>query len=129
MTLKLITYINFYEIFKTTYNGWMKYYILLLYHFSYWMKYYILLWTLKGILRAFELVLGLKVNFSKSCVLGVNVSEDFIRLASVFLNCKVGVVPFKYLGLPVGANSRRASLGNLCYKLSDNILVVGVINM
>jgi hypothetical protein len=67
------------------------------------------LWTLKAILRAFELVSGLKVNFSKSCVLGVNVSEDFMRLASTFLNCKVGVVPFKYLGLPVGANSRRAS--------------------
>jgi hypothetical protein len=38
--------------------------------------------------------------------MGVNVSNDFIR---AFLNCKVGLVPFKYLGLPVGANPRRAS--------------------
>jgi hypothetical protein len=67
------------------------------------------LWSLKAILRAFELVSGLKVNFSKSCVMGVNVSNDFIRIASAFLNCKVGLVPFKYLGLPVGANPRRAS--------------------
>jgi hypothetical protein len=67
------------------------------------------LWILKAILRSFEIVSGLKVNFSKSCVMGVNVSNDFIRLASVFLNCKVGSVPFKYLGLPVGANPRRAS--------------------
>ncbi|MCH85394.1 LINE-1 reverse transcriptase like [Trifolium medium] len=67
------------------------------------------LWTLKAILRGFELVSGLKVNFSKSCVMGVNVSNDFIRLASAFLNCRVGSVPFKYLGLPVGANPRRAS--------------------
>jgi hypothetical protein len=67
------------------------------------------LWTLKAILRSFELVSGLKVNFSKSCVLGVNVSNDFIRLASVFLNCKVGSVPFKYLGLPVGANPKRVT--------------------
>ncbi|PNX87107.1 ribonuclease H, partial [Trifolium pratense] len=41
--------------------------------------------------------------------MGVNVSRDFMRLASTFLNCRVGVVPFKYLGLPVGANPRRAS--------------------
>jgi hypothetical protein len=67
------------------------------------------LWSLKAILRAFELVSGLKVNFWKSCVMGVNVSNDFIRLASLFLNSKIGSVPFKYLGLPVGANPRRAS--------------------
>ncbi|CAJ2647958.1 unnamed protein product [Trifolium pratense] len=40
--------------------------------------------------------------------MGVNVSNDFIRLASAFLNCRVGSVPFKYSGLPVGANPRRA---------------------
>jgi hypothetical protein len=67
------------------------------------------LWSLKAILRAFELVSGLKVNFWKSCVMGINVSNDFIRLASLFLNSKIGSVPFKYLGLPVGANPRRAS--------------------
>ncbi|XP_045802983.1 uncharacterized protein LOC123896664 [Trifolium pratense] len=37
--------------------------------------------------------------------MGVNVSNDFMRLASTFLNCTVGVLPFKYLGLLVGANS------------------------
>jgi hypothetical protein len=39
--------------------------------------------------------------------MGLNVSQDFMRLASVFLNCRVGSIPFKYLGLPVGANVRR----------------------
>ncbi|KAK2446576.1 hypothetical protein QL285_017365 [Trifolium repens] len=67
------------------------------------------LWSLKAILRGFEKVSGLKVNFAKSCVIGVNVSDNFIRLASAFLNCRVGSVPFKYLGLPVGANPRRAT--------------------
>jgi hypothetical protein len=43
------------------------------------------LWTLKAILRAFEMVSGLKVNFWKSCVMGVNVSNDFIRLAHLSL--------------------------------------------
>jgi hypothetical protein len=67
------------------------------------------LWTLKAILRGFEMVSGLKVNFLKSSILGVNVSADFMRLASVFLDSRIGSVPFKYLGLPVGANIRRAS--------------------
>jgi hypothetical protein len=67
------------------------------------------LWTLKAVMRAFEMVSGLKVNFWKSNILGVNVSQDFMRLASVFLNCRTGSIPFKYLGLPVGANIRRVS--------------------
>ncbi|KAK2406586.1 hypothetical protein QL285_042301 [Trifolium repens] len=65
------------------------------------------LWALKAILRGFEMVSGLKVNFWKSSIMGLNVSQDFMRLASVFLNCRVGSIPFKYLGLPVGANVRR----------------------
>jgi hypothetical protein len=65
------------------------------------------LWALKAILRGFEMVFGLKVNFWKSSLMGVNVSQQFLRLASVFLNCRIGAVPFKYLGLLVGANIRR----------------------
>jgi hypothetical protein len=64
------------------------------------------LWTLKAILRGFEMVSGLKVNFWKSSLMGINVSQEFMSLVSTFLNCKIGVVPFKYLGLPVGANPR-----------------------
>ncbi|KAK2387063.1 hypothetical protein QL285_060888 [Trifolium repens] len=67
------------------------------------------LWTLKAVLRGFELCSGLKVNFWKSSLMGINVSQSFMRLASIFLNCRMGVMPFKYLGLPVGANPRRAS--------------------
>ncbi|MCI70353.1 RNA-directed DNA polymerase (Reverse transcriptase), partial [Trifolium medium] len=50
---------------------------------------------------------GLKVNFWKSCIMGINVSEEFLVMASDFLNCRVGRTPFKYLGLPVGANPRK----------------------
>jgi hypothetical protein len=67
------------------------------------------LWALKAILRGFEMVSGLKVNFWKSNFMGVNVSHEFLTLASVFLNCRVISIPFKYLGLPIGANPRRAS--------------------
>jgi hypothetical protein len=67
------------------------------------------LWALKAILRGFEMVSGLKVNYWKSSLMGVNVSHDFMTLASTFLNCKTSTIPFKYLGLPVGANPRRLS--------------------
>jgi hypothetical protein len=67
------------------------------------------LWAIKAVLRGFEMVSGLKVNFWKSCIMGVNVSDDFLQTATDFLNCRLGRMPFKYLGLPVGSNPRLAS--------------------
>jgi hypothetical protein len=67
------------------------------------------LWTLKAILRGFELIFGLKVNYWKSCLIGVNVADDFLVMATNFLNCRTGGIPFKYLGLPVCANPRKFS--------------------
>jgi len=64
------------------------------------------LWTMKSVLRGFEMASGLKIYFSKSPLIGVNVSEEFMAMASNFLNCRVGGLPFKYLGLPVGANPK-----------------------
>lgn len=58
------------------------------------------LWTLKAILRRFELVSGLRVNFHKGCLIVVNVSADFLRVASSLLNCKVGdsIHVFRFTG-------------------------------
>ncbi|MCI06917.1 LINE-1 reverse transcriptase like, partial [Trifolium medium] len=67
------------------------------------------LWTMKAILRWFELISGLKVNFFKSRLFGVNVCNAFMDQAASFLHCKKGNFPFVYLGLPVGANPRKAS--------------------
>jgi hypothetical protein len=68
------------------------------------------LWALKAILRGFETVSDLKVNYWKSNLMGVNVSNEFLTVASDFLNCRVNSIPFKYLGLPIGANLRHASM-------------------
>ncbi|GAU42324.1 hypothetical protein TSUD_25500 [Trifolium subterraneum] len=65
------------------------------------------LWTLEAILRSFELASGLKVNFAKSCVMGVKVNSNFLGMAERFLHCRVGSLPFMYLGLPVGENPRK----------------------
>ncbi|MCH95804.1 RNA-directed DNA polymerase (Reverse transcriptase) [Trifolium medium] len=67
------------------------------------------LWCMKAILRWFELISGLKVNFYKSKLFGINLEDGFLDLAASFLKCKIGIFPFIYLGLPVGANPRRQS--------------------
>lgn len=40
----------------------------------------------------------------------MNVERDFIEMACDFLNCSEGALPFKYLGLPVGANPGRTTM-------------------
>jgi hypothetical protein len=67
------------------------------------------LWSLKAILRGFEMASGLKVNFWKSGLSGVNVSARFLEMACNFLNCRLSSIPFKYLGLYIGANPRSES--------------------
>lgn len=67
------------------------------------------LWAMKALLRCFELVSGLTVKFYKSRVIGMNVKHNFQHDVAVFLNCKQGDIPFKYLGVPIGANSRSLS--------------------
>ncbi|GAU44838.1 hypothetical protein TSUD_280390 [Trifolium subterraneum] len=65
------------------------------------------LWTIKTVLRSFEIVSGLKVNFYKSKIYGINLDDSFLRAASSFLNCAVEEIPFCFLGIPVGVNPRR----------------------
>ncbi|GAU24569.1 hypothetical protein TSUD_149100 [Trifolium subterraneum] len=65
------------------------------------------LWTFKTVLRGFELVSGLKINFMKSKLYGLNVEDEFLAAGSTFLSCRSDAIPFKFLGIPVGANPRR----------------------
>ncbi|GAU49405.1 hypothetical protein TSUD_92510 [Trifolium subterraneum] len=65
--------------------------------------------ALRTILVLFEKVFGLKVNFHKSMLVGVNIGDSWLSEATVVLGCKVGKVPFMYLGLPVGGDPRRLS--------------------
>ena len=59
------------------------------------------------ILRGFEVVLGLCVNFSKTKIYGVNLKEDFLSVAASFLSCDKGNIPFRFLGVSVGMKPRR----------------------
>lgn len=67
------------------------------------------LWAIKAILRSFEMVSGLKINFLKSCLFNLNVDDGYLQVGSTFLCCRVVQMPFTYLGLPIGANPRKTS--------------------
>ncbi|PNX58080.1 ribonuclease H, partial [Trifolium pratense] len=64
-------------------------------------------WALRALLVLFETMSGLKVNFNKSMLVGVNIPESWLCEASSALCCKVEKIPFIYLGLPIGGDSRR----------------------
>ncbi|XP_058726027.1 uncharacterized protein LOC131597339 [Vicia villosa] len=49
---------------------------------------------------------GLKVNYHKSCLVGINICQCWLQEAANILNCKIGSTPFNYLGLPIGVNHR-----------------------
>ena len=52
---------------------------------------------------------GLKVNFNKSLLVGINISDSWLNEAAAVLSCKVGKISFLYIVLPFGGNSRRLS--------------------
>ena len=57
-------------------------------------------------LRSFELVSGLKINFAKSHFRTIGMSMQWMKNAATYLNCSLLSVPFSYLGIPMGANPR-----------------------
>ena len=64
--------------------------------------------AIKVILRSFELVSGLKINFSNSSFGTNGMSESWNEDAARYLNYRLLAIPFLYLGLPIGANPRRS---------------------
>ena len=69
--------------------------------------------ALRATLIIFESLSGLKVIFHKSLLVGVNISDSWMFEAAAVLSCKVGKIPFMYLGLPIGGNPRRLSFWDL----------------
>ncbi|GLT40913.1 hypothetical protein SLA2020_150100 [Shorea laevis] len=68
------------------------------------------IWAAKSIMRIFELVSGLKINFGKSQLVGINVSEEWMSKMAHILNCKQGKLPCRYLGVPIGGSVKKISL-------------------
>ncbi|KEH17411.1 hypothetical protein MTR_0017s0190 [Medicago truncatula] len=63
--------------------------------------------AMRAVLVLFEAMSRLKVNFNKSMLVGVNVSDSWLNEAASILRCRVGKVLFVYLGLSIGGDPRR----------------------
>ncbi|CAJ2637549.1 unnamed protein product [Trifolium pratense] len=63
--------------------------------------------ALRAVLVLFETMSVLKVNFNKSMLVGINVPDSWLGEAASALCCKVGKIPFLYLGLQIGGDPRR----------------------
>jgi hypothetical protein len=63
--------------------------------------------TMRAVLLLFEEVSGLKVNFHKSMLTGVNIPDSWLSEAASVMSCRRGGIPFIYLGLPIGGDSRK----------------------
>ncbi|WVZ85042.1 hypothetical protein U9M48_032004 [Paspalum notatum var. saurae] len=63
--------------------------------------------NMKIILRAFEKLSGLKINFHKGELFCYGEAKDFVEHYSQIFGCGVGNLPFRYLGIPM--NHKRLS--------------------
>ncbi|XP_021991187.1 uncharacterized protein LOC110887939 [Helianthus annuus] len=64
------------------------------------------------ILRCFRICSGLSINLVKSSLIGIGISDSEVVALAADIGCKAEQFPFKYLGLPVGANMNRISNWN-----------------
>jgi hypothetical protein len=60
------------------------------------------LFVLKGLLRSFTDSIGLRVNFSKSSLVPINISDDKAQHLAMTIGCSIASMPFTSLGLPLG---------------------------
>lgn len=65
--------------------------------------------AIKHLLRNFELLSGLKVNFHKCALLGINMQNETVQAMANYLRCEVSKPPFSYLGINVEINHRLAT--------------------
>lgn len=65
------------------------------------------LFFLKSLLNSFSLSTGLKINFNKSMMIPINVSEEKLDVLARTFGCSKGNLPFTYLGLPLSIDRPR----------------------
>ncbi|XP_057809058.1 uncharacterized protein LOC131023530 [Salvia miltiorrhiza] len=62
--------------------------------------------VVKKILSLFELLSGLKVNYSKSSLMGIKIDDSKLESLANVLECRMGSIPFKYLGVKIGGRNK-----------------------
>ncbi|XP_071717831.1 uncharacterized mitochondrial protein AtMg01250-like [Rutidosis leptorrhynchoides] len=63
--------------------------------------------NLMYLLECFERASGLKVNYNKSHIYGVGISNSEVEDLASRCSCQAGKLPFMYLGLPVGNKMKK----------------------
>jgi hypothetical protein len=58
--------------------------------------------TMQSILQAYAQSTGLKINFSKTQFIPINISSEEASSLANAIGCQVASMPFTYLGLPMG---------------------------
>jgi hypothetical protein len=83
------------------------------------------IFCLKALLHTYSESTGLKVNFSKSLLLPINISEDKANQLAGIFGCTVGSYPFTYLGLPMGTTKPKVEdHAPLANKIERRIIVM-----
>lgn len=67
-------------------------------------------WTIKSKLTLIEIMTGLKVNYHKGFLIGINTPQIWLEEAIEVLNCKIRPSIFNYLILPIGDNPKRSDI-------------------
>lgn len=65
---------------------------------------------MKALLRIFELLSGLHINISKSCLMGIHIEDYFLQAGHFFLHCNEGNITSNFLGIPIRSNYRTQSI-------------------
>lgn len=62
--------------------------------------------NIRRIMDCFQLLSGLKINYSKSALMVIGRTEEWGNLMASRLGCQLVELPISYLGIPLGANPR-----------------------
>jgi hypothetical protein len=73
---------------------------------------------LKEILEEYRAFTGLEVNFHKSSLVPINLSEEEANNIAISLGCQTAPMMFTYLGLPMGTT--KPTIRELC-PLTDRV--------
>ena len=67
--------------------------------------------SIRLVLSCFQVFMGLKVNVGKSEIVPIGEVNNLDALANI-LQCRVGSLPMKYLGMPLGSSFKTTSIWN-----------------
>ncbi|GMJ03629.1 hypothetical protein HRI_004032100 [Hibiscus trionum] len=65
--------------------------------------------NVKRIPRCFEVSSRLSINFKRTCLIGINVEDECLNQLAKLCGFKKGKLPFNYLGIPLGVDSRKVT--------------------